>query len=473
MSARSSSPATAGIASSLIPGAGQFMTGAPVAGALLLISTCATGALIGYALSSLEKVRLLAILTNPAVLVILVAINVVFGLIRLVAAGDAWRRAGGRAFGAGILALVVFTAVPHVAIGYMGLETRSTILSVFSQPAPDLTPIAAPETTSTTIATTTTLASNDPLVEPWAIPTSSSTTTSTTTTLPLGAARVTFLLLGGDAGPGRPGLRTDSMMVATVDTLTGDAAIFGLPRNMAGFKFSDGTEFVGSSKGILNEVYMWGERNPELFPGPEPGISALRDVSETLLGLPIDHYVLVDMIGFARLIDAIGGVDVNITKTLVAPLYDRSTGGHEMIEFTAGPNHLDGDHALAYTRSRTGSNDYSRMARQRCVISSVVAQAGPVTLMTRLPGILDVIETSMSTDITINDLPYLINLAPSLSSDRITVVGFDLDYRSGERTSRGYATPDVAKIQGAVQQVVSGNWDTGPIKLTSAEQACG
>jgi anionic cell wall polymer biosynthesis LytR-Cps2A-Psr (LCP) family protein len=113
------------------------------------------------------------------------------------------------------------------------------------------------------------------------------------------------------------------------------------------------------------------------------------------------------------------------------------------------------------------------MARQRCVISSVVAQAGPVTLMTRLPGILDVIETSMSTDITINDLPYLINLAPSLSSDRITVVGFDLDYRSGERTSRGYATPDVAKIQGAVQQVVSGNWDTGPIKLTSAEQACG
>lgn len=444
------------------------MTGAPVAGVILLMATCITAALVGYAIS-VDRIRLLELVTNPGVILVLVTINLVFGVIRVLAASDAWRRAGGRAFSAGMLLLLAFTAIPHIALGYVGLETRSTILSVFSQPT-DVTAMAAPTTTSP--STTTTSPEAAPIVPVREIPIDPTTSTTTTTTLPLGAERVTFLLLGGDAGPGRPGLRTDTMMVATVDTRTGDAAIFGLPRNMAGFTFSDGTEFTGFTQGILNEVYMWGERNPERFPGPEPGVTALRDVAETLLGLPIDHYVLVDMIGFAQLVDIIGGVDITVQRPMAAPLYDRSTGGYEMIEFSVGKQHLNGDLALAYSRSRTGSNDYSRMARQRCVISSVVDQAGPLTMMTRLPSLLGVIENSVSTDIPISDLPYLINLAPKVSSDRITVVGFDLDYRSDELTERGFPKPDVEKIQNVVRQVTSGELENGPIDLVTAADAC-
>jgi polyisoprenyl-teichoic acid--peptidoglycan teichoic acid transferase len=446
------------------------MTGANTAGVIFLISSCMTAAAVGYAWSSLDRIGLLELFTNPTMLLILVIANLVFGAIRVIAARHAWRRAGGRAFSLGILALLLFTAIPHIAIGYVGLETRSALVNVFSSPPVGV--IAAPAAT-TTIATTTTMPPGDPIVTPWEIPNEPSTTTSTTTTIPLGAERVTFLLLGGDAGPGRSGLRTDSMMVATIDTVSGDAAIFGLPRNMAGFKFSDGTDFPGLGQGILNEVYMWGRKNPERFPGPDPGIAAISDVAQTLLGLPIDHYVLVDMIGFARLVDVIGGVDIEVNNAMAAPLYDRSTGGHETIQFAPGRQHMDGDTALAYSRSRTDSNDYKRMARQRCVISAVADQAGPLTLMTRLPALLDVLETSVSTDIPINDLPYLINLAPRVSSDRISVVGFDLDYRSGNFTAGGFATPDVDKIQKVVQQAISDQWESGPFALDTAAASCG
>lgn len=445
------------------------MTGAPVAGVILLMATCITGALVGYAIS-VDRIHLLELVTNPAIIMVLVVINLVIGLIRVLAVSDAWRRAGGRDFSAGILALLAFTAIPHIALGYVGLETRSTILSVFSQP-PEIAVMVV--TTTSAPSTTTTSPQAAPVVPVREIPIDPTTSTTTTTTLPLGAERVTFLLLGGDAGPGRPGNRTDSMMVATIDTRTGDAAIFGLPRNIAGFTFSDGTEFTGFTRGILNEVYMWGERNPDRFPGPDPGIAALRDVAETLLGLPIDHYVLVDMVGFARLVDVVGGVDVNVKESMAAPLYDRTTGGFEMIEFSVGNQHLNGDLALAYARSRTGSSDYSRMARQRCVISSAVDQAGPLTMATSLPSLLGVIESSVTTNIAVNELPYLINLAAKISSDRITVVGFDLDYRSAELTARGFPKPNIEKIQTVVRQVTSSDWENGPIDLMTAADACG
>lgn len=470
------SPTAAGIASSLIPGAGQMMTGAIPAGWLFLVSIALTAGIVSYATVTLDQIRLLELVTQPDILLLLVAIDAVLGVIRVASAGNAWHRAGGRILGVGMALLVLFTAVPHVALGYLGLETRSTLLTVFAQPTA-LAPASA--TTTTDPVTTTTTSTTLPevvhtlLVPPRAIPTSSTTSSTTTTTLPFGTDRVTVLLVGSDAGPGRPGARTDAMIVATVNTRTGHTALFGLPRNMAGFTFSDGTEFTGFSRGILNEVYMWGQRNPDRFEGPDPGIAALEDVAQTLLGIPIDRYVMVDMIGFARLVDAIGGVEVNIGNTMRAPLYDRITGDYAMIEFSPGAQRLDGDHALAFSRSRTASNDYLRMARQRCLIGSLIDEAGPLTLMSRLPTLLDVIETSVATDIPLADLPYLINLASNMKREEITTVGFDLDYRSGAFTGNGYAIPDVAKIQATVRDILAEEIDEGSILDSFAGDSCG
>lgn len=450
------------------------MTGAFAAGRVMLLSFALVVTGVSLAIVATDTVTLLYMVTSPDLILLLVGINVIVGFIRILAVTDAWHRGGGRAIGLGLIGLLVFTAIPHVAIGYVGLETRATILAVFPSSGSISAAPLATTTTKPEVITTTTTTLQEPLVPAWQIPIATVTTSppTTTTTIPLGAQRLTFLLLGGDAGVGRPGLRTDSMMVATVDTVSGQAAVFGLPRNMAGFRFSDGSIFEGTSRGILNEVYMWGQRNPERFGGPEPGIAALKDVAETTLGLAIDHYVLVDMAGFADLVDAMGGVTVNVSRPISAPLYDAVTGEHVTIIFEPGRQHLDGDLALAYSRSRTNSNDYDRMARQRCVVTALVDQAGPLTMARSFGAILNVFEKSVTTDIPSSRLPYLLNFAPTVSTEQMTVVGFDREYRSGEKTAAGYAIPDFEKIQAVVGQVTDGTWESGSHGLATATEAC-
>ena len=289
----------------------------------------------------------------------------------------------------------------------------------------------------------------------------------------MGTERVTILLLGGDAGPGRGGLRTDTMMVASVDTRTGNAALFGLPRNMTGFTFSDGTPFPGLGKGMLNEVYPWGLRNPEAFGGIDPGASAIKDVASHLLGIPIDYFILIDMAGFARLIDVLGGLTIPVRRDIAAPIYNREDGSYVMTVIPAGTQTLDGDLALAYARSRTGSNDYSRMARQRCVITAVAEQADPLSLLARLGEVLETIEHNVTTDITPQQIPDLVNLAPLVATDRVLVVGFDRGYRVGP-VLEGSARPDIDKIRAAVNLAITDPDSLDPgLEVATASEACG
>jgi LCP family protein required for cell wall assembly len=439
---------------------------------MLVLSTAAATALATWGLMTTESTGMLKIVTNPDLLAVLVSINIIFGMFRILAVTDAWRRAGGRFVRAGLGALVVFTVVPHATLAYVGLETRSTIMEVFPGGGPDFTPIQI-STTSSTTTTTTTLPYAGPIVTPRTIPTSSTTSSTTTTTLPLGTSRLTFLLLGGDAGPGRAGLRTDSVMVATIDTVTGSAALFGLPRNMAGLSFSDGTPFPGHSKGILNEVYLYGQAHPEMFAGPDPGITAVSNIVSATLGIPIDYHVLVEMQGFVEIVDVFGGVNVNPRKSFTAPIYQDDPSEYEMITFNPGEQRLTGPEALAYARSRTASNDYVRMERQRCLMTGLLEEAGPYNLTAKLVSLLDVIERRVSTNISSNQLPYLINFAPSIDTTQVTFVGFDVDYRNGKYTPTGYAMADIPRIQETVSLILTGEWDEDPVNMSLSEDTCG
>lgn len=469
-----STPLRAGFASSVIPGAGQLLTGARGFGWLLVLSTAAATALATWGLMTTESTGMLKIVTNPDLLLVLVSINIIFGMFRILAVTDAWRRAGGRFVRAGLAALVIFTVVPHATLAYVGLETRSTIMEVFPGDGPDFSPIPLSTTSTTTsTTTTTTIPYGGPIVTPRTIPTSSTTSSTTTTTLPLGTNRLTFLLLGGDAGPGRGGLRTDSVMVATIDTVTGSTALFGLPRNMAGLSFSDGTPFPGHSQGILNEVYSYGRAHPEMFAGPDPGITAVSNIVSATLGIPIDYHLLVEMQGFVEIVDVFGGVNVNPRKAFTAPIYDDDPSDYEMITFNPGEQRLNGPEALAYARSRTASNDYVRMERQRCLMTGLLEEAGPYNLTTKLVSLLDVIERRVSTNIPSNQLPYLINFAPSIDTSQVTFVGFDVDYRNGDYTPTGHAMSDIPRIQETVGLILTGQWDEDPVNVSSSEETCG
>ena len=472
---RQPSPLGAATASAAYPGWGQLRVGYRRTGSALVAGTTLLFAASAAAIAVDGGLGLVRWLVDPELLLTLLVLNLMMAAVRVGSTTHAWVVAGGRRASLGLLAMLTFVAVPHVALGVYGFETRSTLMTVFPGDEPALAEATSSSTTvPPTTSTTTALATIGnrailPIPELF-MPSTTAAPTTTTTTLPLGTERFTVLLLGGDSGPDRDGLRTDAMIVASLNTLTGDAVLFGLPRDMGGFTFSDGSVFPGLSRGLLNEVYQWGWRNPERFAGVDPGASAVSDVASTLLGIPIDHFMLVDMIGFAELVDVLGGVTVQVKRDVLVPVYDRATGGHRMATIPAGAQTLDGDLALAYSRSRTGSNDYARMARQRCVLTALADQVEPLRLFGRFQAVLDTIQNRVTTDIPLSKIPLIVNLAPSLAADRVIVVGFDREYRNG-RTPKGLPLPDVAKIQAEVQQALAGQAPEGS-GLSSASTAC-
>ena len=248
-----------------------------------------------------------------------------------------------------------------------------------------------------------------------------------------------FLLLGGDAGPDRDGLRPDSITVVSVDATTGQAVTIGLPRNMADVPFNEDSplaavypEGYGSIDGcevdvcMLNSIYTEVElMSPEMYPdaasqGSEPGIEAMRDAAEAITGLPIQYYVLIDMAGFQQMIDALGGVTVTVPEDVPIHADETFTTVAEWIP--AGEQHLDGYHALWYARSRHGTSDYDRMARQRQIQEAVLAQFNPGNVLSKFQEIAAAGSQVVKTDIPQSMLGYFVDLAGKTKELPITDV---------------------------------------------------
>ncbi|WP_139416716.1 LCP family protein [Agromyces laixinhei] len=237
-----------------------------------------------------------------------------------------------------------------------------------------------------------------------------------------------FLLLGGDAGPDRDGLRPDSITVVSVDVETGRAVTIGLPRNMEDVPFPEGSplaelypEGYGSIDGcevdvcMLNSIYTEVElMSPEMYPdavaqGSEPGIEAMRDAAEGITGLEIQYYALIDMAGFEQMIDALGGVTVTVPEDVPIHADETFTTVAEWIP--AGEQHLDGYHALWYARSRHGTSDYDRMARQRQIQEAVLAQFNPANVLAKFQEIAAAGSQVVKTDVPQGSLGYFVDLA--------------------------------------------------------------
>jgi polyisoprenyl-teichoic acid--peptidoglycan teichoic acid transferase len=291
---------------------------------------------------------------------------------------------------------------------------------------------------------------------------------------PGGDGKTTILLMGGDAGPQRIGLRTDSMMVASIDRETGRAALFGVPRNLVNTPLPEpyASLFVcGCWESLLNELYYFAESNPDLFGGPNSGGEVMMRTIEHLLGLDIDYYALVDLPGFVRVIDAIGGVtiDVPVTETvLISPAIE--SDGWQQYVIPAGRQHLDGRTALAYARTREGSGDYERMARQRCIVGALAREADVQTLLINYPAIVEQVEDSLVTNVPLERLPDLIEILGRLDFGALYTLGFTTgDYMAGYDGQPYYPIPSRDLISQAVDTVfqapaetVAGNYGTLP-----------
>jgi polyisoprenyl-teichoic acid--peptidoglycan teichoic acid transferase len=277
-----------------------------------------------------------------------------------------------------------------------------------------------------------------------------------------GRDRVNMLLLGGDSGPDRDGTRTDTMILASLDTRTGRTVTFGLPRNLVDVPFPEGSPlsalypngFTGPGdpgSWMLNAVYR---EVPILDPhvlgrSADEGADAIKQAVEGATGIPVDYYVLVDFAGFRELVDAVGGVTLNVNVP-VAINGQTDAGVPPTGYIEPGPHqHLDGFHALWFARGRYGADDYQRMSRQRCVVNAIIDQANPVNLLRRYQALATAGSKVVKTDIPKELLPAFVQLALKAKDHRAKSVLF----RSSAEFSPG--APDFDYVHQVVQKALA------------------
>jgi len=248
--------------------------------------------------------------------------------------------------------------------------------------------------------------------------------------------RYNILLLGGDAGSDRTGLRPDSISVASIDAETGATTIVGVPRNLYNAPFSDGSPLYGpfptgytcGDDCLVSYLYTYGEEHPDLYPdaeskGSNPGIEAMRDAVEGVTGLTLQYYVLIDMQGFVDLIDALGGISVDNTEGRL-PINGGVDAAGNPINVDGwiepGKQVLDGYHALWYARARHGSDDYHRMARQREVQQALLSQFQPAQVLSKFQAVASAGVQTVDTDIPQGALSAFVGLARDARSQPIT-----------------------------------------------------
>ncbi len=249
--------------------------------------------------------------------------------------------------------------------------------------------------------------------------------------------RVNVLLLGGDGGEGREGVRTDTVIVASIETETGTTTLFSLPRNLQELPFPadsplaevypDGFEGANESDSLLNAVYRTGPAtHPDILgPTDDPGADFLKLGVGEALGLPIDYHVLVNLDGFSRLVDALGGITVDVNYYV--PINGEPTLGILPDGYIApGPDQrMDGETALHFARGRFGLSDYDRMARQRCTIDAIIDAADPVTLLEQYQELAATTQDIVSTDIPRSVLGDFVDLGFLVKDAEVRSVVFD------------------------------------------------
>ena len=276
-----------------------------------------------------------------------------------------------------------------------------------------------------------------------------------------GRRRVNVLLLGGDGGVDRVGVRTDSMILMSLDTRTGRTVMFSLPRNLMFARFPESSPLHGlypngftgaGSPGdyMLNAVYR---EIPLLHPhvlgrSDNEGADAIKQAVEGSLGVPVDYYVLVNLQGFRQIVDAMGGVTVNINEAI--PI-----GGNTDLHIPPdsylqpGPHQrLDGFHALWFSRGRYGLNDYDRMDRQRCMLDAIIDEAKPLTLLRRYQELASAGKKIVRSDIPSALLPAFVDLALKMKGSSVRSVVF----RTSDKFFSG--DPDFAWMQHVVHKAL-------------------
>lgn len=269
--------------------------------------------------------------------------------------------------------------------------------------------------------------------------------------------RINVLLLGIDKREGEQGpWRTDTMIVATLNPQTKTAAMLSIPRDL----------YVpipapGAGENRINTANFYGDSTK--YPGGGPAL-AMRTV-EYNFAIPINYYILIDFNGFRKIIDALGGIEINVATAIDDPNYPTPDYGIEHLVIPAGLQHMDGDLALKYARSRESTSDFDRSKRQMQVILAARDKALKINAIAQAPQLLAQLKDSIQTDMPADQMLTLAPLAAQVRLDNITSRSIDLNmtYEITLNTGADVLWPDREKIGSLVQELFS-----APVTKTNA-----
>ena len=468
-------PLTAAALSALLPGFGHFGYNNRRAYALIIASVGAMVAAVAY-VSTRSATTLLIWSVSPTRLRLVIVGAVVLLLVRIAVAVDVYRtvsrmrllkeRGALRLWSVvRIVVLFAIVLVPHALVIRYASAQLQLLTQVFA--AADTSAATPSPVAAVTVPQVATLSPDAPAAP------APSTTMPAAATSPRtwdGSERLTIALLGGDGGFDRVGVRTDTIIVVSIDVDTGSAAAFNVPRNWRHLTFPDGTpaaiRWPDGYPEIANEIYGLGQSSPELFPDVEdPAGHAIKSALAELTGLPIQYYVLIDMGGLVKTIDLFGGIDVYVTEPINDRIRPITEGGPPIdIVVQPGEHHFDGLTALGYVRSRRGTSDYHRMTRQRCVVEALIDQNSPVEILLKYPALADTVSQHVHTDIPLDRLDELLALSRSVDTSRIVTVNF-----IPPEFPRGNVP--TAKVRAAVAQALLGTAEASNVSLAESCQA--
>jgi LCP family protein required for cell wall assembly len=449
--------------SALVPGVGQLYVGAHRRGLVLLgiwVALCvATFAVLA------RPESLLSLEVGPELLVAVLLVNLAIGAYRVFVLVDAGRGAASRAAVATIVVLAALVALPHVALGYVAVRGYTVLDTVFADEEPGdvltahgifivVPPLGRQPRDLDPPAQRPVRPVAEPKARPFRAPDMALTSgpwivddEAEARMLPW----VTLLLLGSDEGPRQSGDRTDTMIVAAIQRGSGRAVLFGVPRNLVGLDTGAGIRFDR----MLNALYQYGNWYPHRFPGGrDPGATALKQTISLLLGIRIDYYAMVDLDGFVDVVDALGGVRIKV-KERIHDEVTRPEWGETKPKIDVYPGrtyYFSGRTALAYVRSRKGSSDYRRMARQRCFLSALADQLDVGTVLRNFGSLTHAVRTSVRTDVPLDRAPDLVRLAAGVEPRKTLTESFGPNYFAGVG-AEGYI-PNVTKIQSTVRTAI-------------------
>ncbi len=285
--------------------------------------------------------------------------------------------------------------------------------------------------------------------------------------------RLNILLVGSDSrsddGVSAASLRTDSMLLLSVDIAECKSALFSFPRNLT--KVSDplgGSRYpdwlnIPTENGLQYNGYLFGlwrdaASSPNQYPGSEGigsecqvqfdcerGWRALTYAVQQMSGVNIDGVVAVNLKGFVDIVANLpgGGMWLNIPSGLSDDAYYNSQQQLYPVDFKKGCQFLDPEDTLAYARSRHQDSDYERERRQQFVLQSIRKQLDPIGLLPHMPGLLDAAKANLFMTFSSDDFPYLAQIASRVDADRL----YQYDFAPAHLVPLGSMDGLQAKVQ--------------------------